>query len=82
MSLNSARPNTWTVVSVDANTHLSYAPQVNPSPLTMGLSRASLEIVITNPTNLDIDVNYVQFTIKVSGDPQHQPPPPIPTAAR
>jgi hypothetical protein len=79
MSVGSMRPNTWVVVSPDANTQLSYAPQVDPSPLTVGSSGASLEIVITNPTDLDIEVHFVEFTIKVSGD-EKSPPYPDSTA--
>src|ERR1700750_850405 len=75
MISKSTRPNTWIVVSVDENTQLSYAPQVNPSPLTVGLSQASLEIVITNPTDQDIDVKSVQITIKVAGDEKYPPYP-------
>jgi len=65
----------WTVVSVDENTQLSYAPQVNPSPLTVGSGNGSLEIVITNPTKVGIDVKYVEFTIKVAGDASIPPYP-------
>src|SRR5215207_9920298 len=75
MTSKSERPNTWTVVSVDENTQLSYAPQVNPSPLTVGSGQGSLEIIITNPTALDIDVKYVEFTIKVAGDEKFPPYP-------
>ncbi len=75
MSSKSARPNMWTVVSVDENTQLSYAPQVNPSPLTVGSGNGSLEIVITNPTKVGIDVKYVEFTIKVAGDASIPPYP-------
>src|SRR5438552_15208069 len=75
MSSKSARPNTWTVVSADDNTQLIYAPRVDPSPLTVGSGKGSLEIVITNPTNLGIHVKYIEFTIKVSGDAKFPPYP-------
>ena len=75
MSSKLARPNMWTVVSLDENTQLSYAPQVNPSPLTVGSGNGSLEIVITNTTKLGIDVTYVDFIIKVAGNPNFPPYP-------
>jgi Chaperone of endosialidase len=75
MLSKSARPNMWTVVSVDENTQLSYAPQVNPSPLTVGSGNGSLEIVITNPTKLGISVKYVEFIIKIAGDANFPPYP-------
>lgn len=78
MSSKSAPPNTSTVVSADENAHLSYALQVTPSPLTVGSGNGSLEILIENPSNVGINVNYVEFAIKVAGDPHH---PPTPTAA-
>jgi hypothetical protein len=65
----------WTVVTVDENTQLSYAPQVNPSPLTVGSGNGSLEIVITNPARVGIAVKYVEFTIKVAGDASIPPYP-------
>ena len=65
----------WTVVSPDANTQLSYAPQVNPSPLTVGSGNGSLEIVITNPGKKGITVKHVEFTIKVAGDANVPPYP-------
>lgn len=69
----------WTVVSPDADTKLSYAPQVNPSPLTVGSGNGSLEIVITNPGKVAITVKYVEFRIKVAGD-ENIPPYPDSTA--
>lgn len=75
MLSKSARPNMWTVVSPDELTQLSYAPQVNPSPLTVGSGNGSLEIVITNPSKVAITVKYVEFIIKVSGDPNVPPYP-------
>lgn len=73
MISKSARPNMWTVFSPDVNTQLSYAPQINPSPLTVGSGNGSLEIVITNPSKDAITVKYVEFIIKVAGD--HKVPP-------
>ena len=75
MPSKTARPNMWTVVSPDENTQLSYAPQVNPSPLTVGSGNGSLEIVITNPNKVGIDVTYVDFIIKIAGDANFPPYP-------
>ena len=79
MASKKARPKMWTVVTLDDTTQLSYAPQVNPSPLTVGSGNGSLEIVITNPTKAGINVKYVEFIIKVAGD-SNVPPYPDSTA--
>ncbi len=63
-------PNRWISVDPDSNTVLTYAPQVNPAPLTVSLpgkdpKLASLEIVITNETDNPVAVSSISISFNV-----------------
>ncbi len=64
-----ARPNAWVAVE-DATTQLTYAPFVNPAPLTTSAPRrdptlGSLVVAVTNNTAEDLEVKKVTFTLVV-----------------
>ena len=68
-----ARPNAWVAVEDDPATQLTYAPRVDPAPLTVTVpgrdpTLGSLVVVITNQTTTGLDVASVTFTITV-GEP-------------
>ena len=63
-------PNRWISIDPNSNTVLTYAPQVNPAPLTVSLpgkdpKLASLEIVITNETDDPVAVSSISITFNV-----------------
>jgi Chaperone of endosialidase len=69
MTLRS-RPNSFVSHDDDLTTQLRYALQINPAPLTVSVPGqdpvlASLEFVITNPTNAALSVQSVEVTIQV-----------------
>jgi hypothetical protein len=77
------RPNAWVLVDLDTATTLTYAPRVDPAPLTVSVpgrdpTLGALVVVITNGTPDDVDVSKVTFTIVV-GDPGSEGPPLTPT---
>jgi hypothetical protein len=64
------RPNSWIVQDEAPTTQLTYALKLNPAPLTVSIAGrdpvlGSLEFVITNPTQLPIEVTSIIFTIQV-----------------
>ncbi len=70
MSFVNYRPNSWVSQQSDATTQLTYALQLNPSPLTISTSSntiyGGLEFVITNPDeNKTVNINWIQFKIQV-----------------
>ncbi|MDQ3934047.1 MAG: hypothetical protein M3340_05380 [Actinomycetota bacterium] len=65
-----ARPNAWVAVEDDPATQLTYAPRVDPAPLTVSVpgrdpTLGSLAVVITNQGVSDLAVSSVTFTITV-----------------
>ena len=63
-------PNRWVSVQLDATTQLTYAPLVNPAPLTASVLGGdpvigSLEIVITNQSGATLQLSQVDFNIQV-----------------
>ncbi|MDQ3934190.1 MAG: hypothetical protein M3340_06115, partial [Actinomycetota bacterium] len=65
-----ARPNAWVAVEDDPATQLTYAPRVNPAPLTVIVpgrdpTLGALVVVITNQGVSDLAVTSVTFTITV-----------------
>src|SRR5688500_15094873 len=63
------KPNTWISSDPDGNTKLTYAMQTNPAPLTVsdpGRSPelASLQFVVTNPTNGPVTVETITFILE------------------
>ena len=78
-----SRPNSWVTVAGDSETTLTYAPRVDPAPLTVSVpgrdaTLGSLVVVITNGTADDLDVASVTFTIVV-GAPGKEGSPLMPT---
>ena len=68
-----ARPNSFVSKDEAASTQLTYALQVRPAPITVSVSEedpvlASLEFVVTNPTDSALNVESVAFTIQVGTD--------------
>src|SRR5256714_5513636 len=64
------KPNAWVAVDTDPATQLTYAPRVDPSPLTVSVpgqdpKLGSLIVVITNGTPDDVAVSAITFTIVV-----------------
>jgi hypothetical protein len=79
------RPNAWVLVDLDAATTLTYAPRVDPAPLTVSVpgrdpTLGALVVVITNGTPDDVEVSSVTFTIVV-GEAGPAGPPLTPTTA-
>ncbi|MDQ3934191.1 MAG: hypothetical protein M3340_06120 [Actinomycetota bacterium] len=80
-----ARPNAWVAVEDDPATQLTYAPRVNPAPLTVSVpgrdpTLGALVVVITNQGVSDLAVTSVTFTITV-GTPGVGGTPLTPTTA-
>ncbi|MDQ3934048.1 MAG: hypothetical protein M3340_05385 [Actinomycetota bacterium] len=78
-----ARPNAWVAVEDDPATQLTYAPRVDPAPLTVSVpgrdpTLGALVVVITNGTPADIALTSVTFTIVV-GKPGVEGSPLMPT---
>jgi hypothetical protein len=78
-----SRPNSWVTVDGDPATQLTYAPRVDPAPLTVSVpgrdaTLGSLVVVITNGTVDDLDVASVTFTVVV-GTPGKEGSPLMPT---
>ncbi|MDQ3935170.1 MAG: hypothetical protein M3340_11140 [Actinomycetota bacterium] len=79
------RPNAWVAVEDDPQTQLTYAPRVDPAPLTVSVpgrdpTLGSLVVVITNQTANDLAVESVTLTIIV-GTPGVEGAPLTPTTA-
>jgi cytoskeletal protein CcmA (bactofilin family) len=79
------RPNAWVAVEDDPATQLTYAPRVDPAPLTVSVpgrdpTLGSLVIVITNQTATDVQVASIAFTVTV-GQPGVAGTPLMPTTA-
>jgi hypothetical protein len=79
------RPNAWVLVDLDAATTLTYAPRVDPAPLTVSVpgrdpTLGALVVVITNGTPDDVQVSSVTFTVVV-GQPGPEGAPLTPTTA-
>jgi hypothetical protein len=77
------KPNAWVAVDVDSATTLTYAPRVDPAPLTVSVpgrevKLGSLIVVITNETPDDVAIASVTFTIVV-GQPGKEGSPLTPT---
>ncbi|HEX8054962.1 MAG TPA: hypothetical protein VF517_18410 [Thermoleophilaceae bacterium] len=73
------RPNAWVSVEDDPTTQLTYAPRVDPAPLTVSVpgrdpTLGSLVVVITNGTPADVEVSSVTFTIVVGTTGPEGPP--------
>ena len=80
-----SRPNGWATAEDDPATQLTYAPQVDPAPLTVSVpgrdpTLGSLVVVITNQGVSDLKVSSVTFTIVV-GTPGVEGTPLTPTTA-
>ena len=80
-----ARPNAWVSVEEDPATQLTYAPRVDPAPLTVSVpgrdsTLGALVVVITNGTPADVQVSSVTLTITV-GPTGPEGPPLTPTTA-
>ncbi|MDQ3933281.1 MAG: hypothetical protein M3340_01465 [Actinomycetota bacterium] len=78
-----ARPNAWVSVEDDPAPQLTYAPSVDPAPLTVSVpgrdpTLGALVVVMTNGTPADIAVSSVTLTIVV-GQPGVEGPPLTPT---
>lgn len=68
-----SRPNSWVSRDYAAITHLAYALQLNPAPLTVSISGrdpilGSLQFVVSNPTATPISVTAIAFTLQVGTD--------------
>ncbi|MDQ3934049.1 MAG: hypothetical protein M3340_05390 [Actinomycetota bacterium] len=77
------RPNSWVAVEEDPATQLTYAPQVDPAPLTVSVegrdpTLGSLTVVITNGGASELEITSVTFTIVV-GTPGEEGTPLMPT---
>jgi len=80
-----ARPNAWVAVEDDPATQLTYAPRVDPAPLTVSVpgrdpKLGSLVVVITNQTPAPVAVSSITFTVTV-GQTGVQGTPLMPTTA-
>ena len=65
-----AKPNGWVAVDDAQATTLTYAPRVDPAPLTVSVPNedptlGSLEVVITNATGDSVNVDEIDFTVQV-----------------
>ncbi|HEX8054961.1 MAG TPA: hypothetical protein VF517_18405 [Thermoleophilaceae bacterium] len=74
-----ARPNAWVSVDEEPATVLTYAPRVDPAPLTVSVpgrdpTLGALVVVITNGTPADVQVSSVTFTITVGQTGPDGPP--------
>lgn len=64
------KPNVWIDSDASGTTQLIYAMQTNPAPLTVSdpagsPTLASLQFLVTNPTNKPISITSITFTLEV-----------------